>query len=78
MAIPFTKDVLPLVLTGIDAGGTVLLITDDAGICGIDCGTLCEDTAELTELFGGSELFGAFAECSALDDMTEGSGALAE
>lgn len=52
MAMPLTNDVLPLVFSGIDAEGTVLLITDDITGGGV------------LEL--GTELLGALAELPVL------------
>ena len=49
MAIPFTKDVLPLVLTGTDAVGTVLLFTEDTRICGCDCEDGTEEPEDVSD-----------------------------
>ena len=64
MAMPFIKDVLPLVLTGMDAGGTVPLFT----------GAAADDI--LPEL--GTELFKALAEFPVLAEANEEAGIFAE
>lgn len=81
MAIPFTKEVPPLVLTGTDAGGTVLLFTEDTGICGYDCEDGIEDPEGVcdpeAELLSPEELvvFGVLLGVI-LDEPVEGTAGL--